>query len=518
MIGTASAAEQDSTQETFALQATGTESSVALRQTVAERLARHRSRRAVGAHAETQHQAPRREEVRNVAREGASRVREAVAARYEQRESYREYLAAEADRALQRAQAEAEIAARNAHAVAAAQMELLRELEQWNNPKLSPREQALEQSRAETRSELAHALADIALGARELIQEPAGDSIRDDSTWDDSVLKASIREDSRWEGSVDAASAQDCRQASLESASERPLNEVSAGGLTVKLFGRLESVKPIVEDLKPNRYEVTNGIGTEPGELHHLEEELERRHAMEAPGPHTLETTAIPANLIEFPRQLVAPRRVRPRLAEGPLREEAAPAPQLRIFEVEAEQVATVPPPAEPTAAPGWQELLLESTRLPAHVPPVESQMEFTLQPEVAPVCKRLFAAGVDGACLLGALTCFAEVALHLGGAGLRLAPRPLLAGAAAVALLGFFTLYQMLFFSLNEATPGMRAARIALCTFGDDNPSRPAMRRRVLATWLAACPLGVGLFWSFLDDEHLGWHDRMSRMYQRAY
>jgi len=25
-------------------------------------------------------------------------------------------------------------------------------------------------------------------------------------------------------------------------------------------------------------------------------------------------------------------------------------------------------------------------------------------------------------------------------------------------------------------------------------------------------------LAWSFLDDEGLGWHDRMSRMYQRAY
>ena len=43
-------------------------------------------------------------------------------------------------------------------------------------------------------------------------------------------------------------------------------------------------------------------------------------------------------------------------------------------------------------------------------------------------------------------------------------------------------------------------------------------MRRRVFATVLAACPLGLGLLWMWMDDDRLGWHDRMSRMYQRAY
>ena len=43
-----------------------------------------------------------------------------------------------------------------------------------------------------------------------------------------------------------------------------------------------------------------------------------------------------PGNLLEFPRQLVAAKKARPRLAEGPLLlEEAIRNPQLRIFEVE---------------------------------------------------------------------------------------------------------------------------------------------------------------------------------------
>jgi uncharacterized RDD family membrane protein YckC len=88
----------------------------------------------------------------------------------------------------------------------------------------------------------------------------------------------------------------------------------------------------------------------------------------------------------------------------------------------------------------------------------------------------------------------------------------------AAVTFTVFTLLYQLLFFTLSEATPGMRYARIALCTFADDNPTRPAMRRRILATVLAACPLGIGFLWAWLDEDGLGWHDRISHMYQRSY
>ena len=89
---------------------------------------------------------------------------------------------------------------------------------------------------------------------------------------------------------------------------------------------------------------------------------------------------------------------------------------------------------------------------------------------------------------------------------------------AASGSLLLAAVLFQVLFFTLSESTPGMRWARIGLCTFGDGNPTRRAMRRRVFSTLLAACPLGLGLAWVWMDNDGLGWHDRMSRMYQRAY
>jgi hypothetical protein len=135
-------------------------------------------------------------------------------------------------------------------------------------------------------------------------------------------------------------------------------------------------------------------------------------------------------------------------------------------------------------------------------------------------------AAVVDGCivttALLAFIAAFAFTVGKLDGpaaapAGSHIAPQAAAIAAAAIFAI-FALLYQLLFFTLSEATPGMRYARIALCTFADDNPTRAAMRRRILATILAACPLGIGFLWAWLDEDGLGWHDRISRMYQRSY
>jgi uncharacterized RDD family membrane protein YckC len=129
-------------------------------------------------------------------------------------------------------------------------------------------------------------------------------------------------------------------------------------------------------------------------------------------------------------------------------------------------------------------------------------------------------AAAVDGCIITAALLAFiAAFALTVGKppAGSHLTFQ-----IAAIGILGTLAvltlLYQLLFFTLSEATPGMRYARIALCTFNDDNPTRAQMRRRIFAIVLAACPLGIGFLWAWLDEDGLGWHDRISRMYQRSY
>ena len=124
----------------------------------------------------------------------------------------------------------------------------------------------------------------------------------------------------------------------------------------------------------------------------------------------------------------------------------------------------------------------------------------------------------VDGTLVALGLVAFATVFAKIAP-GILTAVAPATLGVlAAVVLVGIFVLYQMLFFSLSDATPGMRVARLALCTFTDDNPTRSAMRRRVGMMLLAAAPAGMGVAWMAVDDERLAWHDRMSRMYPREY
>ncbi|HLI78093.1 MAG TPA: RDD family protein [Acidobacteriaceae bacterium] len=488
-------------------QATGTDGLPNLKQVAADRLAAHRQRRAAAAAQEAelesrtrQHREAMRTARREDLRRGASVVRDAVMARYERRESYREFLAAEAERAIAQAQAEADVAARSARAVTEAQMALLDELDQINRPEPGPREEAIAQKKSETRGELAHALADIVLGARELIDEPP---------------LLTVMETPQLERQSRTAATP---------AGEPSRREVSAAGLTVRLFEDMPATR--ISEARPRR-------GQEPVEafpsvifdeeiaetLTALDEEIDFRRAPEFPQSALLETQAIPGNLIEFPRELVAPRRARPRLAEGPLRDEPGE-PQLRIFEVDAEQEIFSPEPLPPSLAPEWQTLQLSGFAAEPAAPSTASdaQTHLTLPLYTASLERRFMAAAVDLCGVASAWMVAGACVVEVAGPGLRGLSLPLAALSGIVSFAVFTVLYQVLFFSLGAATPGMKYARIALCTFGDGNPSRRAMRRRVGSTVLAACPLGLGLAWALLDPDKLGWHDRMSRMYQRAY
>jgi uncharacterized RDD family membrane protein YckC len=454
-----------------------TEGALALKQFAVERLAQHRHRRATVEAQEAEMEArvrARRESVRGDARQGASRVRDAVTARYEQSVSYREFLAQEAGKALERAQAEAEIAARNAKAIADEQRRLLTELNQYE-AEPTPRQRMMDTRRAEGREELAHALADLALGARELMQEPAFEYEHDPAA--------------------------------------------CAAGLRVQMAAQLGPSMP--ESARRARH---GASAHDPGhedstvEMEALDAELAFRHS-EGFDRQNLELTPIPGNLIEFPRQLIASRRVRPRLAEGPLREEMEAEPQLRIFEVEPEQVS-FEPVAEGTSMPEWHGMMLDEPVLsmddPLAMLPAATQVAIPLQP--AALERRMMSMLMDGGLVALGFVGFATVFARLAPRVLASMTLPHLGVAAAVALVAICALYQLLFFSFSEATPGMRVARVGLCTFADDNPSRKAMRLRLLLTLLAAAPLGLGILWMAVDGERLGWHDRMSRMYLREY
>ena len=484
----------------------GTGGSGALKQLAAERVAAHRNRRAglevreaqarreqAEAQAVIRAQA-RREAARTDGQADALRVREAVAARYQQSVSYREFLAEESQRALNKARAEAEVAARNAKALAEAQRELLEEMEQWHAPEAEARGGELFDELplleiVETREENAAGSARVeSLRARKVVHEREEDSFDFLSERPGAAQFASV--------------------------------EFSTAELRVRLHEEVDLARPVDAVCVPSPR-----ISIAADEMAELDEEIAFRCAPEFEDL-VMETQAIPANIIQFPRELVASRKARPRLAEGPLRADGTPEPQLRIFEVEQEQISAEPEVAVPAAAPEWQGMML-GAGLAAETkvsmsPQLEAQLQLDQQLFAATVQRRVLSAAMDAFCVVAGFAGFAAVAEKIAGPvlldGLAAASRPLLGGAAAGTLALFAVMYQLLFFTLNDATPGMRVARIAFCTFNEKNPTRSAIRRRLVSTALAACPLGLGLVWMMLDGDRLGWHDRMSRMYPREY
>lgn len=245
---------------------------------------------------------------------------------------------------------------------------------------------------------------------------------------------------------------------------------------------------------------------------------IQREESFETPDELRGADQPIYANLIQFPREMVATRRMRPRLAEGPLA--AAPGQaQLSIFEVDPGSISTDAASAiNVPSAPVWMRAEFATIE-------VEPQSEEDLldQPalqhqspnpiRLAPLGRRSMALVVDASLVLAVFVSVAiEFVLHAKQMpGLHLAEL-----GAVVAVLAISAAYQTLFLALTKATPGMRYAGIALCTFDGRSPSREQRSRRLTGLLLSVLPLGLGIVWALFDDDHLTWHDRLSKTYLR--
>ena len=221
------------------------------------------------------------------------------------------------------------------------------------------------------------------------------------------------------------------------------------------------------------------------------------------------------ANLIEFPHETAAPRKAPPRSSHDSYRAPDDPDRALSIFEVDPGTV-TLEAAAETTweqpVAFQWTGIELE--------PPLEEDTEPVAVPaseapviQLAPFSQRLMAAIVDTALVSAAFLVAALLAL----ANVSQPPSLRLLEVAAVAgFLAAALLYQALFFTLADATPGTKYARISLCTFDDQTPTPTQLQRRLGASLLSVLPLGLGVAWALFDEQHLSWHDRYSGTYQR--
>lgn len=463
------------------------EESRALKREIASRLAEHRQRRG-----RTTPQAALPLEMPQGHR---SSVANSVAARFARSVSYSDYLKQEAEAAIRQAAAQAEVARRNAEAIAAAQQQLLEELEQWN----AAAEPEQHNGPAEVIAFAAPADADHAGLAGS--ETAVASAFMAATEWVEATAPSSNK------AVASAATQSVVSNVAAVAANKAPRilaveSEVSAAIPAVDAASSTDAAKDFAQIFTA----AVNELGERPLSL------AERLGLSTEPAEPAV---PLPTNLIEFPRQLVASRKARPRLAEGPLREETDASPeraQLRIFEVEASSLSTQP--VMESVLPEWHTIRLD-VDTSAHAEQPDAQISFALPLYVAPAGRRVMAFLVDASCVFAAYLMAVVAAASVSPALPTGIPALLV---SAVMLFAFAIGYQLLFFSLNGSTPGMHYARIGLCTFNDENPTRSAMRQRIFALLLAGMPLGLGFIWACMDEENLGWHDRISRMYPRAY
>jgi len=163
--------------------------------------------------------------------------------------------------------------------------------------------------------------------------------------------------------------------------------------------------------------------------------------------------------------------------------------------------------PETPAAPPALGGILLE----PQEAPELEKRPGFEIPLQPAPLWRRWTAAAVDFGIVLLALAAF-------GGIFREIVPEePSLRLVFVTALLLWLTLwasYQYLLLVYTGTTPGLWLARLQVCRFDGTRAVRRVRRWRVIAAALSAAALGLGYAWSFLDEDGLCWHDRITRTY----
>ncbi|MEO8096263.1 MAG: RDD family protein [Acidobacteriota bacterium] len=132
----------------------------------------------------------------------------------------------------------------------------------------------------------------------------------------------------------------------------------------------------------------------------------------------------------------------------------------------------------------------------------------------VAQPAQRIVAAAVDTANVVLGMAVFIGIAV-LSGVEIPLT-RPWLLVPVGV-LAAVMVLYRGLWCLANRDTPGMRFAGLRLVDFDGLAPRRKRRVIRQFAGSLSLLSAGVGLAWALVDEEHLTWHDHISKTFPTA-
>ena len=255
---------------------------------------------------------------------------------------------------------------------------------------------------------------------------------------------------------------------------------------------------------------------------------------VEAPPLAGIEVTSQPEE------QIVEEAPASPEPALSPVETRAAPEPELTPAPAPRprpkRKVIAFPKPADPTqvihrlADP----VLPEEPRIldvpeelePYPTTPFLDGLHFGPTPQSAPpqhvdhVDLPFHAAGIGRRLGTGVIdgVVVASAAGLLGVVAHRIVPKalitkPLLLAATAILVI-LWAAYQYILQVYAGATVGMVLTKTRLRTFKGAFPKWEQRRNRVLAFYLSAGSLAMGLLWALVDVDKLCWHDRISRTY----
>jgi uncharacterized RDD family membrane protein YckC len=232
-----------------------------------------------------------------------------------------------------------------------------------------------------------------------------------------------------------------------------------------------------------------------------------------------------PPKVIRFPR--TQPAYV-PTVEEVMLDEleQAAPAPEAPRITMEAyesepmdlRQQEIEPLEIEPIARPSLrgQQLNLLPSFDDIQLEPEEARIDDDDEviPRPAPMHQRLVAGLVDVALVFLATGAFAVTFVEVGE-GIPYSNMMMVCMVAAGGI--FWLVFQYIFLVYRRATPGMNFAGLELCTFEGNATTMFERQSRAAASALSGFSMGLGYFWALVDEDRVGWHDRISRTHVRA-
>jgi uncharacterized RDD family membrane protein YckC len=232
-----------------------------------------------------------------------------------------------------------------------------------------------------------------------------------------------------------------------------------------------------------------------------------------------------PPKVIRFPR--TQPAYV-PTVEEVMLDEleQAVPAPETPRIIMEASdsepmglrQQEIEPLEIEPVAKPSLRgqqmELLPSFDDIQLEPEGARTDHDDEVIPRPAPLGQRCISGVVDAGLVFIAIGVFAITFLELA----EEMPQSRMTLVCLLAAAGiFWLLFQYIFLTYRRATPGMRMAQLELCTFEGKATTMFDRQTRAAASALSAFSVGLGYVWALVDEDRLGWHDRISQTHVRA-